>query len=229
MKFLVIIPAYNEEKSISKVIMDIYNQRIKDLDILVINDASSDNTKFEAQKLGVNVVDLPLNLGIGGAVQTGYIYAYNNNYDIAIQFDGDGQHMAKYLNDMIKAIINENYDMVVGSRFINNSNYKPSIYRKLGINFFSSLVSILGRKKVFDTTSGYRAVNNSIIKEFVEYYPKDYPEVETLSYIIRKGFKVKEIPVEMNYRESGKSSITPLKSIYYMLKVTFATIISPDK
>ena len=103
--------------------------------------------------------------------------------------------MAKYLNDMIKAIVNENYDMVVGSRFINNSNYKPSIYRKLGINFFSSLVSILGRKKVFDTTSGYRAVNNSVIKEFVEYYPKDYPEVETLSYIIRKGFKVKEIPV----------------------------------
>ena len=174
-------------------------------------------------------VDLPINLGIGVAVQTGYIYAYNNNYDVAIQFNGDGQHMAKYLNDMIKAIINENYDMVVGSRFINNSNYKPSIYRKLGINFFSSLVSILGRKKVFDTTSGYRAVNNSVIKEFVEYYPKDYPEVETLSYIIRKGFKVKEIPVEMNYRESGKSSITPLKSIYYMLKVTFATIISPDK
>ncbi len=149
MKILVIIPAYNEEKSISKVIMDIYNQRIKDLDILVINDASSDNTKFEAQKLGVNVVDLPINLGIGGAVQTGYIYAYNNNYDIAIQFDGDGQHMAKYLKDMIKAIINENYDMIVGSRFINNSNYKPSIYRKLGINFFSSLVSILGRKKSF--------------------------------------------------------------------------------
>ncbi|MDC4243647.1 glycosyltransferase family 2 protein [Clostridium perfringens] len=229
MKILVIIPAYNEEKSISKVIMDIYNQRIEDLDILVINDASSDNTKFEAQKLGVNVIDLPINLGIGGAVQTGYIYAYNNKYDVAIQFDGDGQHMAKYLKDMIKAIINENYDMVVGSRFINNSNYKPSIYRKLGINFFSSLVSILGRKKVFDTTSGYRAVNNSVIKEFVEYYPKDYPEVETLSYIIRKGFKVKEIPVEMNYRESGESSITPLKSIYYMLKVTFATIISPDK
>ena len=229
MKILVIIPAYNEEKSISKFIMDIYNQKIKDLDILVINDASSDNTKFEAQKLGVNVVDLPINLGIGGAVQTGYIYAYNNNYDVAIQFDGDGQHMAKYLKDMIKTIINENYDMVVGSRFINNSNYKPSIYRKLGINFFSSLVSILGRKKVFDTTSGYRAVNNSVIKEFVEYYSKDYPEVETLSYIIRKGFKVKEIPVEINYRESGKSSITPLKSIYYMLKVTFATIISPDK
>ena len=229
MKILVIIPAYNEEKSISKFIMDIYNQKIKDLDILVINDASSDNTKFEAQKLGVNVIDLPINLGIGGAVQTGYIYAYNNKYDVAIQFDGDGQHMAKYLKDMIKTIINENYDMVVGSRFINNSNYKPSIYRKLGINFFSSLVSILGRKKVFDTTSGYRAVNNSVIKEFVEYYSKDYPEVETLSYIIRKGFKVKEIPVEINYRESGKSSITPLKSIYYMLKVTFATIISPDK
>ena len=128
MKILVIIPAYNEEKSISKVIMDIYNQRIEDLDILVINDASSDNTKFEAQKLGVNVIDLPINLGIGGAVQTGYIYAYNNKYDVAIQFDGDGQHMAKYLKDMIKTIINENYDMVVGSRFINNSNYKPSMH-----------------------------------------------------------------------------------------------------
>ncbi|MEW8955503.1 glycosyltransferase family 2 protein [Clostridium sp.] len=228
MKILVIVPAYNEGKSIYNVVTSIFKEAIEGLHVLVINDGSLDNTAKEAERAGAKIINLPINLGIGGAVQTGYLYAYYNDYDIAIQFDGDGQHRAKDLNRVIEEITSENCDMVIGSRFIEESSYKPSFFRSIGISFFSSLVSKLCNEKVYDTTSGYRAINRKVIESFVHYYPKDYPEVETIAYIIKNGLKVKEIPVLMNYRTEGVSSITPIKSIYYMIKVTLALLILPN-
>ncbi|WP_027634325.1 glycosyltransferase family 2 protein [Clostridium hydrogeniformans] len=227
MKILVIVPAYNEGKAIYNVVTSILREKIHGLNVLVVNDGSLDNTKQEAERAGAKVINLPINLGIGGAVQTGYLYAYYNNYDIAIQFDGDGQHRAADLRRIIDPIKKNKCDMVIGSRFVEISEYKPSFFRSVGIKFFSSLVSRLCNEKVYDTTSGYRAINSKVIESFVNYYPKDYPEVETIAYLIKNGFKVEEIPVVMNYRTEGVSSITPIKSIYYMIKVTLALLILP--
>lgn len=224
-KVLVIVPAYNEEKSIQKVINNIDKQKIDNCDILIVNDGSLDNTSSMAKKTKkAIVIDLPNNLGIGGAVQTGYIYAKNNNYDIAIQIDGDGQHDAKYLKDMIEEVKKGN-DLVIGSRFIKKTNYKQTFLRMLGINIISLVIRIISHNKIFDTTSGFRAANKRVIYEFVEDYPYDYPEPCTNMTILNKGYKVKEIPVEMNKRETGVSSISQLKSVIYMLKVIMYLII----
>lgn len=228
MKCLVIIPAYNEEKNIYKVIKAIENNNHK-FDVVVINDGSKDNTELEAKRAGAKVLTLSSNLGIGGAVQTGYLYALYNNYDAAVQIDGDGQHNSEDLERLLKEVIEKNADMVIGSRFICKSNYKPSVSRKLGIKYFSKLVSFLCNCSYYDTTSGYRIVNKNGISLFASYYPQDYPEVETIVYAVKNGLKVKEISVNMNKRQGGKSSITPIKSMYYMAKVTLASFIMPSK
>lgn len=227
LKTLIIIPAYNEGEAIYDVVYSIKQENLQDTTILVVNDGSQDNTSCEARRGGARIIDLPINLGIGGAVQTGYLYAYYNNYDIAIQFDGDGQHKAKYLKTIVEEMEKSKSDMIIGSRFIEKSNYNPSFFRSIGIKFFSKLISSICGQNIYDTTSGYRAINKKVIKAFVDYYPKDYPEVETIAYIVKEGCKVREIPVEMNYRKKGKSSITPIKSIYYMIKVTLVTIMLP--
>lgn len=221
---LVIIPAYNEEEAIVKVVNDVYAEKIKNLDVIVINDGSKDKTYEEAKKTKAVVIDSPNNLGIGGAVQTGYLYAYQNDYDIAIQVDGDGQHDPKFLKELIKEIENGN-DLVIGSRFVKKSNYNQTFFRMLGIKIISFIIKIKTGKKIYDTTSGYRAANKEIIKEFVKYYPYDYPEPCTNMSMIKKGYKYKEIPVEMKKRETGKSFITPLKSISYMFKVILYLLI----
>ncbi|KAJ53730.1 hypothetical protein BD780_002927 [Clostridium tetanomorphum] len=226
MKYIAIIPAYNEEKCIFNVVKSIKLNN-SNIDVLVINDGSTDNTYSEALRAGAKIINLSCNLGIGGAVQTGYIYALYNNYDIAIQIDGDGQHNAKDLNKLINEIKFKNLDMVIGSRFIRSTDYKPSPFRQLGIIYFSKLVSFLCKSPYFDTTSGYRAVNKKMIKLFANYYPKDYPEVETILLANKHNMIVKEIPVDMDERQGGKSSITPLKSIYYMFKVTLSLILQP--
>ena len=223
-KVLVIIPAYNEEKSIEKIVNKVYNENINNLDVIVVNDGSKDNTYNEAIKTKAFVVNSPNNLGIGGAVQTGYLYAYQNNYDIAIQIDGDGQHDPKYLTQMIQEVKDGN-DMVIGSRFIEKSGYDQTFMRMLGINMISGVINYITDKKIYDTTSGYRAVNNNIIKEFVLQYPYDYPEPCTTMNMIKKGYSIKEIPVIMNKRETGKSSISPLKSVSYMFKVILYLIV----
>lgn len=223
-KVLVIIPAYNEEKSIEKIVNKVYDENINNLDVIVVNDGSKDNTYDEAIKTKAFVVDSPNNLGIGGAVQTGYLYAYQNDYDIAIQIDGDGQHDPKYLPQIIQEVKDGN-DMVIGSRFIEKSGYDQTFMRMLGINMISGVIAHITDKKIYDTTSGYRAVNNNIIKEFVLQYPYDYPEPCTTMNMIKKGYIVKEIPVVMKKREEGKSSISPLKSISYMLKVILYLIV----
>lgn len=228
MKVLVIIPAYNEEKNIVKTVNQLKNTKLKGhtLDYVVINDGSSDNTKNVCIENNINFIDLPFNLGIGGAVQTGYKYASYNDYDIAIQFDGDGQHDASYIKDLVKEI-EEGYNVVIGSRFVSElSEFKSTKIRRVGINFLSWLIKVMTSIKIYDPTSGFRAVDRKVIKLFADNYPIDYPEPDTIVTVIKKGYKVNEIPVKMNRRENGKSSINPLKSIYYMIKVSLAIIIA---
>ncbi len=225
-KVLVIVPAYNEEESIKNVVDSVIEQ---DVDVVVINDGSKDKTSENAKKTKAAIIDLPCNLGIGGAVQTGYIYAYMNKYDIAIQIDGDGQHDPKYIKEMVQMIKEKKADMVIGSRFVNKTEYKQTFFRKLGINITSIIIKIMTGKKIYDTTSGYRAVNKEIIKYFSENYPYDYPEPDTNMRLILKKKTILEIPVEMKKRETGKSSISPLKSVSYMLKVSLALILNRIK
>lgn len=193
-------------------------QNIKNCDVLVVNDGSKDNTYNEAKKTKAKVIDAPNNLGIGGAVQTGYLYAKKYGYDIAIQLDGDGQHDPKYIKELIKEILDGN-DLVIGSRFVEKTKYEQTFFRMLGINMISAVTKLMTGFKIYDTTSGYRAVNKNIIEEFANSYPYDYPEPCTNMHMIKKGYKIKEIPVEMKQRETGVSSISPLQSAIYMFKV----------
>lgn len=229
MRVLMIIPAYNEELNIENTINKIkkYNKKNKNsIDYIIINDGSTDNTLEICKKNNYNVINLIHNLGIGGAVQTGYKYAYENDYDIAIQFDGDGQHDENYIDKLVKEIELGN-DFVIGSRFISNlSKFKSSSTRRLGIKVLSILIKICTKKKIYDPTSGFRAANKDIIKIFSDNYPTEYPEPETTVDLIRRGYKIKEIPVEMHKREYGTSSIRPLKSIYYMFTVSISIIIT---
>ncbi len=229
MKVLVIIPAFNEELNIVNTvekIKNISNKIDENLNYVVINDGSTDKTKNICETNKYNVINLITNLGIGGAVQTGFKYALENNYDIAIQFDGDGQHDEKYIEKLIEEIKKGN-DFVVGSRFIKNlSGFKSTKFRRIGIKFLSSLIKICTGTKIYDPTSGFRAANKEIISLFADKYPTEYPEPETIVNLIRKQYKVKEIPVEMHERKYGKSSIKPLKSMYYMFSVSISIIIS---
>lgn len=222
-KVLVIIPAYNEEENILNTIG---NVEAAGYDICVINDASRDNTSFLCKKIkNIIIIDLPFNLGIGGAVQTGYLYAYKENYDIAIQFDGDGQHDAFYIKNLILPLLHDEADMVIGSRFIDKQGFQSSMIRRLGIKFFKNLIYIIYKKEVTDTTSGFRAVNKRLIARFSRNYPVDYPEPETNAALIRMGYRIKEIPVTMKCRRGGTSSINSIKSVWYMVKVTIAICI----
>lgn len=225
-KILLIIPAYNEEKNIIKTVNSIKNYKKIKLDYIVINDGSLDNTKKVMQENNINFIDLPFNMGIGAAVQTGYKYACYNNYDIAIQFDGDGQHDINSVDKLIEPIINNEADMVVGSRYIDNiSAFKSTFSRRMGIKIISALIHLLSRKKIKDVTSGYRAVNKKIIEIFAGYYPFDFPEPITNYALLKTDFSVKEVGVNMYERESGISSIRALKSIYYMFNVCLSILL----
>lgn len=223
-KVLVIIPAFNEEKSISQVIAQIKLAGVGD--ILVVNDGSIDKTSELARQAGAKVVDLPFNLGIGGAMQTGYLYAANNNYEMAVQIDADGQHNPADLPKLMQAMIDGDYDMVVGSRFISKTAYKSSLARRLGILFFSGLIRLITGYKINDTTSGFRVVNKRVIALFANKYPIDYPEVEVLVLLRKMNFRIVEVEVHMANRQAGLSSITPLKGIYYMCKVSLALLMN---
>lgn len=222
-KVIAIIPAYNEEKSVKNVIENIY--RNNKCDVLVVNDGSKDDTCNIASKTNAIVIDLPNNLGIGGAVQTGYLYAYRNKYDIAIQVDADGQHNPKYIPEMVELIKTGQADMVIGSRFIEKTSYKQTFFRMLGIKITSGIIKLLTGKKIYDTTSGFRAISKSIIGDFAKDYPYDYPEPCTNMEMILKNRKVVEISVEMKQRETGNSSISPVKSVKYMIKVVLSLLL----
>lgn len=228
MKKLVIIPAYNEAASIVNTVQDI-KENAPEFDYIVVNDCSTDNTLEVCENAGIKCLKLPVNLGIGGAVQSGYLYGYRHGYDVAVQFDGDGQHSAKYLEEMTALLAKENADMVIGSRFITNEGFQSSGIRRMGIKHFNLLIKFLTGKRITDPTSGMRMVNREIMKLFALDYPKDYPEPESVVQIIGNKKKVIEMPVVMNERTEGVSSISPRKSIYYMVKVTIAMMIARFK
>lgn len=224
MKKLIIIPAYNEEANIEKTVESILRDS-SGFDYVIINDCSRDNTRKICEEKGYNIVNLPINLGIGGAVQTGYKYAVRNGYDMAVQVDGDGQHDPKFLEEMAAYLEEHDVDMVIGSRFIEKQGFQSSGLRRVGIRFFTFLIKFLTGKKITDPTSGLRMVGKNVLQIFSEEYPKDYPEPETVVGILRRGMKVEEIPVIMHEREGGVSSISMKKSVYYMVKVSLAIII----
>ena len=225
MKNIIIIPAYNESGNIENTIKDI-KQNAKGFDYIIVNDCSTDNTLEICRENHFNYLNLPINLGIGGAVQAGYRYAYYHGYDTAVQFDGDGQHDASYLSALLEVLEKDEADMAIGSRFIENEGFQSSAMRRMGIKFFTRLIKILTGKRITDPTSGMRMVNRKLIKEFTFSYPKDYPEPESVVTVMCRGYRAKEVPVKMRSRSEGESSISMSKSVYYMIKVSMAIIIA---
>lgn len=223
-KILIIIPAYNEENTIGRVI-EKTQQTIPFADILVVNDGSFDSTSAISKQRGAKVLDLPYNLGIGAAMQTGYKFAYKMGYDITVQCDADGQHRPAQIKKLIDTLVNDEVDVVLGSRYLETRRFKSSVFRRLGMLIFSKVLSIIVGQRLTDTTSGFRAVNREVIESFATYYPDDYPEPEALVLLHREGFTVKEISVNMNSRKEGNSSITVWRSVYYMTKVLLAIFI----
>lgn len=224
LKKLIIIPAYNESECIEKTIENI-KKNAKDFDYIIINDCSTDNTREICERNGFHIINLPVNLGIGGAVQTGYIYGIRYGYDMAVQVDGDGQHDAAFLQKMADCLEETGADMVIGSRFIEKQGFQSTGARRIGIRFFTWLIRLMTGKTVTDPTSGLRMVNRKVMREFAKDYPKDYPEPETAVTVLHSGMKIEEIPVVMKERAGGVSSISMKKSVYYMIKVSIAIIV----
>ncbi len=223
-RVLVIIPAYNEAENIVKVVNHMKKQAPQ-YDYLIVNDGSTDNTLKLCRQEKFHYLDLPINMGIGGAVQAGYIYAYKNDYDIAVQIDGDGQHDITYLDRLIEPLVSKEADVVIGSRFLEKEGFQSSAGRRMGIMILSRLIWIVTGRKIMDVTSGYRAVNRMFIEIYSKDYPMDYPEPEAIVSAIMHLGRVREVPVQMRAREGGTSSITFKKSIYYMIKVTLAILL----
>lgn len=221
---LIMIPALNEEDSLAHVIATIRRQ-VPFADIAVINDGSTDRTGAIAEQLGAIVLHMPYNVGIGSAVQTGFLYAHAHGYDVAIQNDGDGQHNPAEIPELIAALEATGADVVIGSRYIEDRGYITPRDRRIGILILAGLIRLITRQPTTDPTSGFRASNQRAIAFCARLYPYDYPEPEAVVLLRRAGLTVTEIPVTMNPRYGGQSSITPLKSIYYMIKVILAILI----
>ena len=218
MKVLIIIPAYNEELNIVKTVEDVKNNT--DYDYVIINDGSKDNTKEVCEEHGFNIISLPINYGLTSAIQLGMKYALKNNYDIAIQFDGDGQHQAKELGKLVKEIENGN-DISIGSRFVTEA--KAKTMRMLGSNLITAIIKITTGKTIKDPTSGMRAYNRNTIKELVDNSGLS-PEPDTIVYMLKKNRKIKEVQVQMKEREFGESYLKPIKAMKYMINM-FCSII----
>ena len=224
LKRLAIVPAFNEEASVGRVVDEI---RAFDpgFEVVVVDDGSTDRTAGVADDRGAHVIRLPFNLGIGGAMQTGYRYAFEQGYDLAVQVDGDGQHDPAQLPLILKPVLDGNADLVVGSRFAGPGAYRSTMARRIGIRIFAGVVSAVVRQRVTDTTSGFRAVNRKGIALFASDYPHDYPEVEATVMCVKHKLRLTEVAVEMRERSGGRSSITALRSIYYMTKVLLAIFV----
>lgn len=221
-KVLIIIPAFNEQESIGKTYIGLSNYH--NYDVVVINDGSTDNTEMILEANSIPHITLINNLGIGGAVQTGYQYALDHNYDYAIQFDGDGQHNAEYIKDLLAPLQNNECDMVIGSRFLSKEQdgFKSTSARRIGIAIVSGWMRLLTGKKITDPTSGFRAGNTRVIRNFAEDYPSEYPESISEVSLLKKGYNIKEVPVVMNERTGGVSSIRTWKTVYFMISVVLS-------
>ena len=230
-KILLIIPAYNESEGITQVVQKVEQYSIKSkymIDYIVINDGSTDNEEEILRKNKINHVELIQNLGIGGAVQTGYKYALEKGYDIAIQYDGDGQHDIESLPCLIEPLLSGVADFTVGSRFLEDSNseFQSSTTRQIGIRILSALIFMTSKIRIKDVTSGYRAANKKVISQFVGRYPSQYPEPESYMHLFAKNIRVKEVGVRMFERETGTSSINLFKGMSYMISVSLAILFS---
>jgi glycosyltransferase involved in cell wall biosynthesis len=226
-KILIIVPAYNEADNIRAVIHKLHDEN-EQWDVLVINDASCDETSDIARETGhAEVIDLPFNLGIGGCVQTGFRFARYNNYDFALQFDGDGQHSAEEIDKLLEIVINDEADVAIGSRFRRKNNgFKSSSPRRIGIRMFEWFSYLLIRQHITDHTSGFRAYNRKALRFLADHYPSDYPEPEVIILLGKNGFRMKETFTQMHERKGGVSSIPLTKGPYYMIKVMLSMFMS---
>jgi glycosyltransferase involved in cell wall biosynthesis len=224
MKVLVIIPAFNEEESIEKTVNEL-RETAPGYDYIVVNDCSDDETKNILRNKGINYLDLAVNLGIGGGVQTGYKYAFENGYDIAVQMDGDGQHDPAYLSEIVEPVMSGEADLCIGSRFVEKKGFQSSFLRRFGIRFLSFIIRLVSGVRVTDATSGFRACNKELIKHYTKHYAQDYPEPEAIVSAALHGYKVKDKAVVMRDRQGGRSSISAFKSVYYMMKVSIAILL----
>lgn len=225
-RIVAVVPAFEEEAAVGGVIRGIhaFDRRI---DVVVVDDGSADGTAAAAEAAGAAVVRLPFNLGIGATVQTGFRYALERGYDTAVRLDGDGQHDPAELGKLLAELEAGTADVVTGSRFVaGDRDYRPPLARRIGITWFARLVSLLTRQRVTDTTSGFQALNRRGIALFAAEYPSDYPEVEATVLVLKHKLRLKEVPVRMLEREHGTSSITFVRSIYYVLKVTLALLVA---
>jgi glycosyltransferase involved in cell wall biosynthesis len=225
-RHLAIVPAYNEAGAIAATVADVALHT--DFDVLVIDDGSTDDTAARAHAAGAEVVRHPFNLGIGGAVQSGYQYALERGYEIAVQVDGDGQHDARHINDLLDHLERHpDLDMVIGSRFlqIDASGFRSSLPRRLGIRLFARVLSLVVGRPVTDPTSGFRMVGRRGIELFARDYPHDYPEVEAVLLLHFHRLNGMEVPVQMRARTTGTSSINAQQSVYYMIKVLLAIFV----
>lgn len=243
MRMLIIIPAYNESQNIKSVWEEVRKNR-PDADVVVINDGSADETEQVCKENGISCISLPFNLGIGGAVQTGYLFAQKNGYDIAVQFDGDGQHDIKWLDAITAPVQNGEADLCVGSRFIREEKdirptllgqakqekgFRSTFMRRVGIHFFTGLIRLITKNKITDPTSGFRAAGADAIAFFARNYPSDYPEPESIVTAFHNHLRVAEAPVRMHERRAGQSSIDSWKAVYYMMKVSIAILMCGKK
>lgn len=224
-KILAIIPALNEEKNIGFVVEGLRNT-VPWLDVLVIDDGSTDQTAEVGRQHGAKVISLPMNLGIGGAVQTGFLYALKHGYDVALQVDGDGQHRAEEVRKLVDPVLSGETDVTIGSRFLTKTSYKSARLRRLGIYLLSKVIQSVVRKRFTDPTSGFRAYNQKALRVVSSHYSIDYPEPDSIVTLVKNRLRVTEVSVEMDARLSGTSSITPFKSGYYMFKVSLAIILN---
>ncbi|MFZ5977155.1 MULTISPECIES: glycosyltransferase family 2 protein [Hydrotalea] len=225
-KVLLILPCYNEETALPGLLSELAATCFPEnyqVDVLVVNDCSKDGTAQVARRFQVTLVDLPMNLGIGGAVQTGIKYAYRNGYDMAIQLDGDGQHPPNQVQVLLAAQKEQQADVVIGSRFVGNGGgFQSSLIRRMGIRYFHWLNRLFTGNRIFDSTSGFRLLNQKAIALAAAYYPDEYPEPESLILFSKAGCTIVEVPVLMRERQGGASSIGKTASVYYSLKVTLS-------
>ena len=225
---LIIIPAFNEGKNIAGLISEIRDFD-SGFDIVVVDDGSHDDTGTIARQSDVPVITMPFNVGIGGAMQTGFKYARNHAYDIAIQVDGDGQHLPQEIPKLLTALVGEKNDVVIGSRYLSQNDYKTPFFRRMGMFIFSFINSRIAHKRFTDNTSGFRAYNAKAIRFLAFNYPNDYPEVEAVAVLAMHKFRMKEVAVEMRPRQFGVSSIDALDAIYYMIKVSLALLVNVSR